>query len=332
MNNTQNRKQSATQKPRRFIKEKWTALFGILMVTALPLLLVTLGDLNRPVQRGADVDEEQILMLRHEESRATERLPFGKILALSLAATNASDTPMESLAAQAVALRSRGVWWSDYCPTVGKADCAKLCDNSSHGLPYLSQGELMELYGEDEGIARLERSAKAVESTRGLVLCYDGKVIPALLHHSSPGNTRSSDQLAWVRSVTSPESGKQGKYTYTVEETRLCLAAAFGVELSQKPWEWSMLAEADGVGWVKTVQIGELTVSGDAFAAALSLPSPCFTLQIQWDGLVVTTVGEGSGCGLSREGATLYAGSGLTRWEILGHYFPECTVEALEVT
>ena len=110
MNNTQNRRSTAPENPRRFVKEKWTALFCILMATALPLLLVTLGNLDRPAKRGEGTDDRQIMMLRHEGDETAERLPFAKILALSLAATNGSDTPMESLAALAIALRSRGVW------------------------------------------------------------------------------------------------------------------------------------------------------------------------------------------------------------------------------
>ena len=312
--------------------EKWILLFGVLMATALPLLLVTVSGLDRSAKSDGQGEDRQILLLRHTEEGEPEmeRTTFAGVLALSLAATNSSQTPVESLAAQAVVLRSRAVWWSDYCPSVGRADCVKLCDSPSHGLPYLSQRELMDLYGEEEGTARLERAARAVESTQGMVLCYEGEVIPAMLHYSSPGNTRSSGQLAWVCGVSTPESGKQGSYFFSVEETRLCLAAAFGVEISAKPWEWSIAAKADDDGWVKTVQIGEVTVSGDAFASALSLPSVCFTLQAERDGLRVTTVGEGSGCGLSREGAAIYAASGLTRWEILGHYFPCCTVEVLQ--
>lgn len=311
---------------RRYATEKWLALFGILMATALPALLATVGGLIQPSRRTQCWDDRQILMVRHEGAEM-ERLSLSRILALSLAATNSSDIPTESLAAQAVALRSRGVWWSDYCTETGRAECPKLCDSPVHGLPYLSEGELTDLYGEEETTARLEACEKAVAETKGKVLCYRGEVIPALLHHSSPGTTRSADGLDWVSAVSSPEEGRVGQYRFTSEELRLSLAAAFGEEIPKKPWEWEFSIEKDDYGWVEEVKIGDLTVSGDAFASALSLPSVCFTLQAERDGLSVTTVGEGCGCGLSRAGAALYAESGLTRWEILGHYFPDCTVE-----
>ncbi len=327
MKYTQYRDSSVSSKSRRWTKEKWIALFGLLMATALPALLVTIGGLSRPSERQPAWDDRQILFCRHE-GNGEESLSLSRIVALSLAATNPSDTPMESLAAQAVALRSRAIWWMDYC-TEGEiaAHSPHLCDSPSHGLPYLSREELNELYGEEEGTARLQAGEKAVKDTKGKVLCYGREVIPALLHHSGPGNTRSVRGLEWVSVVSSPEEGRVEKRKIGVEELRLSLASAFGMEIPEKPWEWSFEVDCDSDGWVKEVKIGEKWVSGDAFASALNLPSVCFTLQAERDGLSVTTVGEGSGCGLSREGASLYAEGGLTRWEILAHYYPNCTVE-----
>lgn len=331
MNRTQNSSRSVPPVQRTFVREKWIALFGILMAIALPALLITVGGWGAPSKREAVWDDRQICICRHD-GEGEEKQSLSAVLALCLAATNGSDTPAQSLCAQGVALRSRAIWWMDYCTETGEEDDSSvphLCDSPSHGLPYLSMEELEAMYGKEEAAARLQAGEKAVESTKGMVLCYEGEIVPALLHHSSYGSTRGADQLHWVSVVSTPEEESRTQLKYTVEELRLLLAAAFGVEISPKPWEWSFTVEKDRNGWVTFVKMGEVSVSGDAFAAALSIPSVNFSLQAEKDGLAVTAVGEGSGCGLSRRGAAVYAESGLSWQEILAHYFPKCTVESI---
>lgn len=319
---------------RRFQKERLVALFGILMATALPALLASAGGLRFSPAQDQHRDDRSVWMYRHEDARDEEALPLSQIIALSLAATNSSDTPAESLAAQAIALRSRAIWWIDYCDAQDgsqeKSDhknLSHLCDSPSHGLPYLSQEELTAMWGAEETAERIKVGERAVETTQGMVLCYEGEVIPALLHHSAPGSTRSVSALAWVSAVNTPEEGGVHWQYYSAQDVRLSVASAFGIELSEKPWEWEIAAKADSDGWVEEVQIGDTVVSGDAFAASLSLSSVSFTLQVKTDGLVVATKGEGGGCGLSRAGAAIYAKEGLSYGEILAHYFPKCTVE-----
>ena len=117
--------------------------------------------------------------------------------------------------------------------------------------------------------------------------------------------------------------------TYSVEELRPLLSASFGLALSPSTDDWSIETVTDADGWVTQVKIGERILSGDEWVGALSIRSVCFRLEIDAKGLLVTTWGEGSGCGLSRKGAGLYAKSGLSAEEILAHYYPRCQITAV---
>ena len=367
----------------RYRREWAVALFSLLMATALPALAAMMAGISSYSEEDTITEETAVCLCRHE-TNATEELTFGRLLALSLASTNPSDTPCASLEAQAILLRSRGVWWMNYCGTVegeggveeggrkiglekvdenwengapveengsqangveeiadetkerekvgakiqkkGVSSLPILCDSPVHGLPYLSYEELNSYWGEQEAGARLRASEKAVELTRGQVLCYEGEIVPALLHHSSGGVTRSVENLPWLAAVPTPETGREAICRLSAEEVRHSLAAKFGLLLPADPALWELIIHTASDGRVDTVEVTGEHLPGTAVAEALSLPSTTFSLQVKENTLIFVCTGEGSGCGLSREGAAIYASGGLSCGEILAHYYPDCTV------
>lgn len=350
----------------RYRKEWAVAIFSLLMATALPALAATVAGIT--VRSGeAGFNEASTVCLCRHDTAEREELTFRRLLALSLAATNGSDTPAASLEAQAILLRSRGVWWMDYCTLgegeggiredpsdngeSGETENAEngvrveehgrkgqeggekgapsppiLCDSPTHGLPYLSYEELVALWGEAEADARISAAERAVKLTDGQVLCYEGEVVPALLHHSSGGVTRSVESLPWLSAVPTPEAGDEAIRRFSAEEVRHALAARFGLLLSADPTKWGLTVHTYSDGRVETVKVSGESLPGVAVAEALSLPSATFSVQVSDDTLTFVCRGEGSGCGLSREGAAIYAAGGLSCGEILAHYYPDCTV------
>ena len=317
----------------RELRKEWVAaLFGLLMATALPALVALRLAPAEGGRSRAPGEDSPVLLCRHG-GQAEECLPLERILVLSLAATNSSDVPAASLAAQAVVLRSRAVWWMDYCGDFsGEAkesdeerEVHTLCDSPSHGLPFRSEEELISLLGRAETVDRMQVAEAAVRQTRGQVLTYEGEVIPAMLHTASGGMTRSVESLAWTRSVTTPETAAVTVWRIDAEDARAALAAEFGLRLSDDPADWGIeTVETEGI--VSVVRVEEREISATVFAAALGLPSGDLAVETLKGALVITCTGQGSGCGLSRAGAAIYAEGGLSYGEILAHYFPDCKI------
>ncbi|MBQ8381772.1 MAG: hypothetical protein IJX47_01045 [Clostridia bacterium] len=319
---------------KRSLRKEWlAAVFALLMATALPALTALLLGWEGGGRADALSEETTVAVCRHG-SAESEEMPLERALTLSLAATNPSDTPAASLEAQAVVLRSRAVWWMGYCN--GDAEAAEqgsggadgrrtLCDSPAHGLPYRSERELTALWGKEEVAARIRAASSAVASTRGQVLCYGGEVIPAMVHTSSAGITRSVEELPWLASVTTPEEAVVTVCRVEAEDARAALAARFGLLLSAEPAEWEIgISAVDGI--TESVCVGGEVLVATVFADALGLPSGSFGIEVSEGALVITCTGEGSGCGLSRAGAAVYARGGLSRGEILAHYYPDCTL------
>ena len=87
------------------------------------------------------------------------------------------------------------------------------------------------------------------------------------------------------------------------------------------------IIETDDVGYVHTVQAGNLSISGDDFRYLFNLPSAAFTLKISGGNVTMTTTGEGHGVGFSQYGADTMAREGKTYKELLAFYYPGTIVE-----
>ena len=325
-----NKGENPTSGRRSALRREWgMLLFGLLMATALPALAAALLGLSPAKEEHGLSGDTPVRICRHGEGEA-EELPLERVLILSLAATNASDAPAASLEAQAVVLRSRAVWWIDYCDgddVDGKGGDAlhTLCDSPAHGLPYLAEEELSALLGETETAARIDAAEQALQATRGQVLCYEGEVIPAMLHGSSAQRTRAVEELPWLTAAATPEEPPRTVHRIAAEDARAALAARFGLTLSADPEEWGIsTAPADGI--TETVRVSGAELTATVFADALGLPSGNLRIEVTPAALLITCTGEGSGCGLSREGAAVYARGGLCWQEILAHYYPDCTL------
>lgn len=315
------------------LRKEWAVFFFcLLMATALPALAAFAFGLV-PQSRAEGLSEQTTVRICRHGSEESEELTLSRVLALSLAATNPSDTPIASVEAQAVVLRSRAVWWMDYCDGEEESEQGSdldggirtLCDSSAHGLPYRSEGELMALLGEEETAARIAAAERALKATDGRVLCYGGEVIPAMLHGSSHGMTRSVEELPWLTAAATPEESPRTVHRIAAEDARAALAVRFGLLLSADPREWG-LSTAPAEGVTETVSVGGETLTATVVADALGLPSGNLQIEVTPAALIVTCTGEGSGCGLSRAGAAVYARGGLGWGEILAHYYPDCTL------
>ena len=81
------------------------------------------------------------------------------------------------------------------------------------------------------------------------------------------------------------------------------------------------MTEREESGYVKTIQVGNSSVSGEEFRKVFSLNSACFYIR-EIDGRVrIVTKGLGHGYGLSIYGANEMAKEGKTYQEILSYYY-----------
>jgi len=190
--------------------------------------------------------------------------------------------------------------------------------------------QMKKFWGEKAYAANLGKMQAAVRETSGLYLIYEGKMIEPLFCYASAGKTRSKgDALPYLKQVESQGDLLAENYrSLPVFELR-----DFARRINEIPGALMVrekeladgggiqIVERDGAGYVKQVQIGQKTYTGEEVQYALGLASPCYSFE-HLDGKIrVICKGVGHGYGFSQFGANELAKAGMTYEELLKYYF-----------
>lgn len=264
------------------------------------------------------------------------RQPGGRLLAVNvlpleeyvrgvMRAEIAPDWPFEAMKAQAVVARTYGLHAALTSRDAPFDLLATTADQVYAGA-----------WGEDT------RSDEAVLSTRGVILTYEGMVIPAFYHSASGGMTEDAVEVwekryPFIVGVSDPFSAGSPHHLWEVtlaEETlRRRLAAggyALGVIQSIEPGGWTRS------GRVQRLRIRHgadlLTVEAKLFrhlVGAEVLRSTNFSVLRNGGGFTFIGKGWGHGVGLSQWGAKGMADLAFGYEEILQYYFPLAALRRL---
>jgi len=206
-----------------------------------------------------------------------------------LAAETTSDTPLEALKAEAIAIRSYFVAGRsrhhefDFCDTT---HCQFLREPPPPASP----------------------AANAVTATHGLVLAYNSQPFAAMYTGSCSGRTHTAAELHLPSS----------NYPYYAVECPHCRA---------HPVRWTTRISATAVPNIHPLD-ERARVNIVRRLGWASVPSNDFTETKDGDSFILSGVGQGHGMGLCQSGAKAMAQDGATFQQILAHYYPNTTIVA----
>lgn len=242
---------------------------------------------------------------------------------------------LEALKAQAVAARTYAL------AKVGKTNGdsedkhrgADVCTNPGHCQAWTSKKNAMKKWSMFSSKRNWNKISSAVESTRGQVITYDGKVINAVFHSNSGGKTEDSEDVwdgvvvPYLKSVDSIGEDNCREYTTTVslksaEFKKKLIGEYPEIELEGK----SMLDDIEILdytkgGRVRNLKIGNINIKGTEFRNLFALRSANFKLKEEKGKIIITTIGNGHGVGMSQWGANYMAKTGKTYSEIIRYYY-----------
>ena len=194
----------------------------------------------------------------------------------------------------------------------------------------LSYEQMKALWGETDFASMFSRLQNAVRETEGLYILYDGSIIEPLFCYASAGKTRSFEEsFPYLKQVESPGDLYAENYrSLPVFETKEFVqkineipGAVAVSEMELDSGGGIQIVERDGSGYVKQVQIGQKTYTGEEVQYALGLTSACYSFE-RLDGKIrVICKGIGHGYGFAQFGANEMAKAGRTYEELLKYYF-----------
>jgi len=251
-----------------------------------------------------------------------------------VAAEMPAEFGIEALKAQAVAARTYAL---AHVTELGGTPCkyakgANVCDTVLSQV-YMTKEESVKAWGKDKGEEYWDKIKKAVEGTAGQVLTYNNNLVMEPYYFStSSGRTENSedvfsDSIPYLRSVESPgeedlKNTKSSKTFNYKEISRIINNNYNNAKVTSSNIKNQItVVDRTEAGSVKSIKVGNMTMTGSKFRTMLGLKSSNFIIKFNSDRVEIDCVGYGHDVGMSQYGADAMAKKGKNYVQILTHYY-----------
>lgn len=300
----------------------------IITVFIIPFLIVS-NFSEKTVAENTYTESPIKIEVYNPETETNEQTPFEEYIKGVVAAEMPALFDIEALKAQAVCARTYALRAIE--AMVQTTDV--LPNPSDIGQAYKTKEELKEQWGEnfDEYYNNIET---AVNETYGEIMVYNDEPILAVFHSTSAGYTENSENiwesaLPYLKSVESSGDIYAPQYETSTELSydkikELFISKYPSISFSSD----SLISQikinsVSNAGYITSVTVGGVTMSGLDIRGVLGLRSASFTMTDTGISIIFTTKGYGHGAGMSQYGAEAMAEEGYTYKEILNHYYTD---------
>jgi stage II sporulation protein D len=289
-------------------------------------------DIKAEEKQARDTYESELIKVYNNKTNDVMVIDFEEYLKEVVASEMPVEFDIEALKAQAVAARTYLLYRLKKYPE-GQEEHPKapVC-TGVHCQAWHSKDELIASHYQGWYDENWDKIESAVESTRGQILTYEGKIIEPLYHSTSGGRTENSEDVfslavPYLRSVESPYDGDSPKLNGSVKvstsEFIEKIESVYGdMDIREDNLEEKiLLGEVSEGGRIKTIIIDNKEISGREIRSLFNLNSTNFSFIQSGNEIEILTTGYGHGVGMSQWGAEGMAREGCNYQEILKHYY-----------
>ncbi len=287
---------------------------------------------NQMTESTYDYKNYKEITLYHTETKNTEKIPLDEYLYGVVSAEMPASFEEEALKAQAIVARTYTLYKIQNSGGKHKENNADICDSASCCQAWITKEDRLSKWNEEERESNWNKIVNAVNNTQGKIITYDGKVINAFFHSNSGGKTESpvnvwgGSNYPYLQAVQT-----DGEDAYSQYKSEVTLSKDDFVEKikeEHKDFEIDFAKEdcikikeyTEG-DRVKTIQIGNLELTGVEVRNIFSLRSANFKFSIDGNNIKFDVIGYGHGVGMSQTGADSLAKQGKNCEEIIKHYY-----------
>ena len=276
-----------------------------------------------------DYSQYATIKLLHKDNQSIEEIPLDTYLLGVVSAEMPASFEQEALNAQALVARTYTLYT---IINSNKHENADICDDSSCCQAWISKENRLAKWEEslrDENWSKIE---KAVNTTKGKVITYEGNLIDAFFHSNSGGITETpagvwgGTNYPYLQSVETAGEDAYSQYSSEVTLSK----EEFKNKISEKHSDLILdynaensieITEYTESNRVKTIRVGNVNLSGVEMRTLLGLKSTNFTFKIDGENIIFSVIGYGHGVGMSQTGADSMAKSGSNYEEIVKHFY-----------
>lgn len=283
-----------------------------------------------------DYKKYKTVKLYHAKTKKVEELSLDEYLYGVVSAEMPASFEEEALKAQAVVARTYTLY--KIVHNSKKHENADICDDSTCCQAWISKEDRLARWDESKKDEYWNKIVKAVNTTQGKMITYHGEPINAFFHSNSGGTTEAPINVwggsgyPYLQAVTTAGEDAYSQYASNVtvtqkqfEETILKAHKDFKIDFSKK--DCIKVKEYTEGNRVKTIQVGNLSLSGVEMRTLFGLRSANFKITMEKQNIKFEVTGYGHGVGMSQTGADSLAKQGKTYEEIIHHFYTGVEVE-----
>ena len=277
-----------------------------------------------------DYQKYKTVKLYHAKTKKVEELSLDEYLYGVVSAEMPASFEEEALKAQAVVARTFTLY--KIVHNSKKHEEADICDDSTCCQAWISKENRLARWDDNKKEEYWNKIVKAVNTTQGKMITYNNEPINAFFHANSGGTTEAPINVwggsgyPYLQAVTTAGEDAYSQYASNVtvtqkqfEETILKVHKDFKIDFSKK--DCIEVKEYTEGNRVKTIQVGNLSLSGVEMRTLFGLRSANFKITIEKQNIKFEVTGYGHGVGMSQTGADSLAKQGKNYEEIIKHFY-----------
>lgn len=313
-------------------------LYLVLICFLIPILFTNKKDIKETVavenkenniEKIYDYGTYNKIRLLHSDTQEVEEIELDTYLLGVVSSEMPASFEQEALNAQALVARTYTIY---KIINGSKHENADICDDSTCCQAWTSKEDRFEKWNEEKRESNWSKIETAVNITKGKIVTYEGKPINAFFHSNSGGTTDTATNVwggtnyPYLQAVETSGEDTYSQYASEVLVTKEEFISKikeyhsdFTIDFNQTN-QIEVLEYTDG-NRIKTIKIGNLSLSGVETRTIFGLKSARFEITIEENNIKFNVVGYGHGVGMSQTGADSMAKQGKNYEEIIKHYY-----------
>lgn len=274
----------------------------------------------------------------HTKTNQVEEMRLEDYLYGVVSSEMPANYEIEALKAQAVVARTYTLFQIQNNGSKHKEQHADICDDFQCCQAWIAKQDRLARWDKEKQEEYWNKIVNSVNSTAGKVVTYEGKVINAFFHSNSGGMTETpmnvwgGSNYPYLQTVATAGEDAYAQYSSNVTVTKQKFEEMIQKKHSNFKINWKekdciKVKEYTEANRVKTIQIGNLSLSGVEVRTLFGLKSANFKITVEEENVRFEVVGYGHGVGMSQTGANSMAKQGKTYEEIIQHFYTGVKIE-----
>ena len=318
-------------------------IIGVVLICfSIPIMFTDQFKINETVAETDIIDDaiteynykkNGIIKVLFTSNNEVKDIDLDEYLYGVVAAEMPADYDIEALKAQAIVARTYTLYKVEN--NSNKHGDAAICTDSTCCQAWISKEDRFDKWQEENRDEYWNKITTAVDSTKGKVITYDGKVINAFFHSNSGGKTElpvnvwGGRDYPYLQTVETSGEDEYSQYQSEVEFTKEELISKLKQNYSDIELELNQIEilERYESGRIKTIKFGNKEIAGVEARTILGLKSTNFVFSIEDNNIKFTVYGYGPGVGMSQTGADSMAKQGSNYEEIIKHFYTDVEIQ-----